>query len=555
MNSPSLRTFYKWILSLFLLTGYGSIYAQVDVGQPEEWTYASHSFNQSSKPILGNHPRISYLDVQNSLHRIAGFREQGLSIFLVLRPKFIQSSGAKFFSFKGVELSDSAITFRGAGKVFQPNFDIPLIISASFPVKESRGALLKSSLIDTSLYDVFEIIAYNRSFNREDIRKIEVYLSLKYSIPTTSSDIASFRNYPSDSANQFYWNKRGDRLYHQEVVALGNFPFSGLIQTQSLAYHEDSIVFSLDTIQELGSMPQKIAQEGSFIILSKRVNASNAYSCEFSLNQSFPITSWRLRAMNWAGNSDSLRIYYKAHQQAAFNDTIILTNGLDTINLRTAIQGPDFLVSVPLSSLKNQALYQFRVRSNACLDSSTLGVLGLDSNGVQVINLNNYDNSNKGSVEISSLVNDQDWKMDIPLGYSVIKVNREGQFEIKLLDGNGIVQDSYLIYGKHQPGDPIQIIPSEGNQKGKPALNWKLYPNPQVPFKEVLVEISELNTNEPVEIFVQDAQGRRIALHRGESLQTTYQWGFLPPISGFYTVTIKTDGHISSQKLLVLQTL
>lgn len=544
--------FPSFLLVLVLIFGFNlSLKAQSSLGQPDEWISSSNS-TTGKLNILGNHSAIGNQDVQASLNRVAGFREQGLSLFLVVQPKFFQSLGSTFFKFKGVELSDSAITFRGAGKAFAANYQEPLIISASFPVKASQGALVKASKIDTSLYTVFEIIAYNRSFTRTEIRQIETYLSLKYSIPTTVSDLPAFRNYPSDSAQSYYWNKRNDNLFDQEVVALGNFKFSGLLQSQSSAYHRDSIIFALDSIYPLGSMPSATIQEGSFLVLSQRVYASSTYSCEYALNQAFPITSWRLRPINWNSNADTLKVYYKKHHSGSFTDTIILTNGLDTIPLRTKQSGTDLYLSVPLAALTDHRVYQFRIKSNACLDSSTLGIAGVDSNSVQLFNLGT---SGKPKLQVHQLNGANEWLLDLPRGRSAIYVNRDGQYEIQIISEDGQVQDSYLIQGLEKNGDPLEIKSETGNYESISGLKWRLYPNPQVPREVVWVEIKDLYPEDLVEIFVHDAQGKMLAKHQKSPNSNTYKWEFSPPISGFYTVSVRARGQVSSQKLLILKSL
>lgn len=343
----------KFFSCAFLLLT-GNLSGQVNLGQPDVWVSHGNGLHLSQKPILGNHPVLDYPTVQGTLNKVASFSNEGLSLFLVVRPKYLQSKGKVFCHFKGIYLSDSALTYRGAGKSFQVNSHNPLILSISFPVKASKGRKVKASLIDTALFEVYEVVAYNRTFNRDEMRKMEAYLSLKYSIPTTKSDQSNFRSYPADSANQFYWNNRLDGIFDKEVVAIGNFPFSSLMQTQTLAYHQDSLIIALDSMVEFGAMPKSSIQEGAHLIFAKRAQTTASYSCELALNQSFPITAWRLRPINWQGSADSLRMEYRYHQALSATDTLILTNGSDTLNLKTQQFGSHLQLAFSLADLKNR---------------------------------------------------------------------------------------------------------------------------------------------------------------------------------------------------------
>lgn len=525
--------------------------AQLDLGEPDVW-FANASVNTSmaKQDLIGNHSVLKQDSVYSAFRNIQKLDEKGHTVFLVVRPLYAQASGKVYLRCKGLEINDTAILYRGAGRSFNPDKYRPLILSASFPAYTRRGGRPTAPKIDTTLFKVAEIIAYNRFFGKQELRQMEAYLSLKYSIPTTKNEDKSLRAYPNDSASGYYWTPKRDKVYDREVVALGNFLFSGLQQSQTVAYHDDSLIVALDTIVPFGLMPPRYMQESSFMVLSKRIDQSSLYDCELSLNQQFPITAWRLRTQSFQSNADSLRIYYPQHQQSTFNDTLILTDGLDTLLINCQQFGMDLSISLALSQIKANRVYRFRVKGNACDDTSSIG---LSPQGPGLMALNVDPKILPVKIEVHELNADRSYDTTMyqnPMQFQA----GTGQYQVVVNDSTGNLQRDFLISGSATQDPGIRFISKSPDETELQALEGQrivVYPNPGYTGEQAHFQFLDFRLEDELSIEVFDPQGR--IMHR-ESLiisSTAQEWSLTAGIPGVYTIIVRHLDQAYSQKLTV----
>tara|TARA_R110002050_G_scaffold11037_1_gene37567 strand:+ start:13358 stop:15040 length:1683 start_codon:yes stop_codon:yes gene_type:complete len=544
----------KFALCLMLLPLITS--AQVGLGQPDVWFYepapSYHASNLKKQAIdlIGNHPILKQDSVIRAFNKIQALPERGYSIFLVVRPLYQNISGKSYVRFKGLEITDSKIMYRGAGREFNPDKNKPLILSASFPASTRRGGQLARPVIDTTMFKVSEIIAYNRLFSKEELRLMEAYLSLKYSIPTTVNDNQTLRRYPTDSTNKSYWTPKHDKIYDREVIALGNFSFSGIQQSQTVAYHDDSLIVALDTIVPFGQMPQQYLQEGAFMILSKRIDQSSVYDCELHLNQQFPITAWRIRTKNFHGTADSLRLYYPSHQASSFNDTLILTDGLDTINLKVEQLGSDLKIALALANILPNRLYRFRVKSNLCDDTASIGLSPLEP-GLMALNVDPFllplqvkVNAVNGSTQVDTLMH------ETPL---LIRPGSE-QYAILVENENGDLQSDFLIAGSDTIQQDIQFVES-GKLTNKELASLQqrvlVYPNPGFTGEEAFFEFHRFPIDEPIKVSVFDPQGKLIHQEELKVITSLHKWSYTLGLPGYYSFVFSNASKTFTKKLTV----
>ncbi len=528
-----------------------NVKAQLDLGQPNVWySNASAISPIANLDLIGNHPILPQDSVFSAFQKIQDFKDRGHTLFLVVRPLYAQASGKTYLRCKGLEINDTAILYRGAGRSFNPDKYRPLILSASFPAQSRRGGRPSAPKIDTSLFKVAEIIAYNRFFGKQELRQMDAYLSLKYSIPTTKNDDKSLRAYPNDSASGYYWTPKRDKIYDREVIALGNFPFSGLQQSQTVAYHDDSLIVALDTIVPFGQMPARYLQEASFMVLSKRIDQSSLYDCELSLNQQFPITAWRLRTQNFLSNADSLKIYYPNHQQSSFNDTLILTDGQDTLRINAQQLGMDLSISLALSQIKANRVYRFRVKGNACDDTSSIG---LSPQGPGLMALNVDPEMLPVQVEVQDLNSDQSY--DTTMYQNPLQMQAgEGQFDVWVKDTTGALQRDFLVAGSNAQDPGIRFISQTAAAKQawtEEGQRIVVYPNPGFTGEQAHFEFLDFPVEDELTIEIYDPQGR--LMHQEELLISSSKqgWSHIAGIPGVYTIIVRHLDQAYSQKLTV----
>jgi hypothetical protein len=539
----------------FVLFSQFRAHGQRSLGVPEVWVYNPAPPFQSQNPamrstqLIGNHPILCADSVISAFERILDLPEAGHSIFLVLRPKYRNIIGKRYLSFKGLEITDSEILYRGIGREFIPDKYRPLILSASFPAKEFRGGRSRLGFIDTNLFAVAEIIAYNRFFSKEEMRLLESYLSLKYSIPTTKNENKGLRAYPGDSSSNYYWTPKQGKVYDREVVALGNFSFSGLQQTQTVAYHDDSLIAALDSIVPLGQMPPALINEGSFLVLSKRIDQSSTYDCELHLNQQFPITAWRLRTKNFQSTADSLRLLYPNHHSQAFGDTIILTDGWDTININWQLGASDLSLAVPLGALKANRVYRFRVLGNACDDTASI-MLSQDAPGL--VSLNVKEERLPLHLKIAAL-HEGLWLDTIMLNSPMQMQLSGGQYQLWAEDENGELQSDFLVAGADSLEPQIRFVSYERALDLEDDLGQKIvmYPNPSFSGEETIFRFLGFEATESLMVEVFDRQGRMIHREKIRLVGGPQEWLYKPGIPGAYHFAFNQGANRYSQKLIV----
>lgn len=530
--------------------------AQTDLGQPDIWyTQPAQPVNgqpplASTIDLIGNHPVLSQDSVKRAIERFQDLDQRGHTVFLVVRPLYPNPSGKTYWRSKGLEITDSEILYRGAGRAFVPDKNRPLILSASFPAFSRRGGRPGAPKLDTSLFKVAEFIAYNRFFSKTELRQMEAYLSLKYSIPTTKNDDNSLRAYPSDSSSSYYWTPKKDKVYDREVIALGNFSFSGLQQSQTVAFHDDSLIVALDSIVAFGQMPLRHCQEGSFLIIAKRIDQSSLYDCELHLNQAFPITAWRLRTQNFHSNADSLRLYYPNHQQSSFNDTLILTDGMDTIPLNSQQLGNDLAMSFALSSIKANRLYRFRVKGNACDDTASIG---LSPQGPGLLSLRA--DSELLPLEVVVQSQEGDGFYDTTMYRSPMQlVAGAGQYQVEVQNQAGELQRDFLIAGSAGNQNGIQFVAAKDKEAALFAAEGKrivVYPNPGFTGELAHFEFHDFPEEEQLKVQVYDPQGRLIHQEDLVINGSLFRWDFPMGIPGSYNFIFLHQDQTYSQKLTV----
>lgn len=484
--------------------------------------------------------------------RLQDFEQPAHSLFIVLRPRYAQGQGKVFYRAKGLEINDTAILFRGQGRSFKPDKYRPLILSASYPAISRRGGTGRSFYLDTTLFKVAEIMAYNRFFSKQERRQMDAYLSLKYSIPTTKNEDPSLRSYPGDSAHTYYWSPRRDKIYDREVIALGNFPFSSLMQSQTIAYHDDSLIIALDSIVSYGQMPSRFLGENAFLIMSKRLDQSSVYNCERHLNQQFPITAWRMRTSDFQTNADSLVLRYPNHQGSSIKDTLILTDGRDTIYPQVNFQQQDLRLSLGLGALKPNRVYRFRLKSNACDDTSSMGLLPL-SPGMMALQVDPEMLPLKIGVQDLHTNTYQDTLMQQnPLW---LKAGM-GQYLVLVEDSSGRLKADFMMAGLDSLASGVQFIPRGLTGKETELDRGQqivLYPNPAYSGEWAYLEFRNFPIGTFLQIDIYDPQGRRV--HQGQSLLKSkeHKWRYRPGLPGVYTIVIRDQEQAFQQKLTVIK--
>lgn len=543
--------FYYSLFSCLIIANWCSAQT-LDQLKPDQWynvqtpIFSSNSTSYS-EPLIGNHRFLPSASIDSIMNRAWNLSDHNLSVFMVVNPLQQDSHNKQYLRMGGLTISDKDILFRGVGREFEYKQNVPIILSASFTKKVSESNSIVSS-IDTSIFRLAELIVFNRRLSKEEIRYVESYLSLKFSIPTTRNEERYLRSYPGDSVGSYNWSFNADRKFNREVIALGNFNFSSLTQTQTLAYHEDTLVFSLDTVVPLGSQPSPMINEGGMIILSKKTESNLYYDCEAKLNNEVPMTQWRLSTKHLLfSSSDSLIIQHFNHPASLFLDSLILTDGLREIPLNIRTLPQKIHVSIPVDSLSSNRRYSFRVKGYDCLDSLKISDTPINDSTVL------YSISKSESDTIFDLVV---WHEES--GLFVPQMSRGDT--VRLFNGQNVMQ---IVQGQNEyenliNSDQNQVLltVAGGDQidNNNEDVELLVFPNPAAESSMTQIVIRNLSHKEEILLSVHDAQGRlnkKVRLIADNSGQVSYKIPHRQ--AGYFFVSVKGNQFVEVKKIVVTQ--
>lgn len=478
--------------------------------------YAEHDL----APTLGNYHSVDLLKLKAfSDQQNLNFSKDN-TIFLVLRLNK-KPNGSAFLKVGDLLIYDDHIVI--------PNQNIPIeyqenqaaIIGVQLRKSKKYGRLSASDLSigDTSLFTLAELIVYPRTLNRTELRKVNTYLALKYSIPITENEEKEWRDYWTCD-NQFYWDKNIDFLFNRQVIALGRSDSQSFYQAQTVTNSENKIIASLDDTLAIGEMPEVDIEDGSFIVFSEKDDqVSTGINCTGPNNQPHPLHNWQFQLQDWNDHEKDLFLRVSAPQpHPSVEDSLFLFDGSELKYIPLLHFNSKFWTyKINLKYLKSGTHYLFQSRQlQDCWEES------LKNEHISL-----FESITKNMGELS---------VEDPRVY----VMGDSQYMVVLSDSSGrpYAMNLYKKEGLEGLEDTI-VYP-----------DISIYPNPSKRSGLAYIEIQNLPEKGPVYLIISGAKGKILY-----SKQLKYEEyiisKFSLPLPGFYTVVVQQGRNIYTTKHIV----
>ena len=487
-----------------------------------------------SSDFFANYHSINLLKLREQANSNIPPMQGATTLFLVLKPNFTTSTGAQFMELGDIVLYDNQLTHGTSNTALDFSDGQPKILTLSM----QRSPRFKTSVIpelhivDSTLFSVAELIYYPHLNNRADIKKVNSYLAIKYSVPITGVTDRIWRDYWAADSSR-YWDFKTDKMYDLRVLGLGRSSNEDFYQSQSMASHGSYIRLSLNGAVPQGVMPNVSINEGAFLIMSERVPESMSTYLRCLRDGSNPLGNWKLKPMNWASAALYLYVSVDPPAKGSVSDSVWLTDGLNYIWVPKISNTPKVSFRVPLASIQNGKHYFFTdIKGDPC-DEITITTV---ANELTVDN-----SSGLGGLKLKYLHLNSGLTVEQTLpGQTFSTFMDQGQYQVWLLDKDGQVVSERIIHVDESGAkDPMVKRP-----------NLALIPNPVLVGQDSKLVISGLPSGNPVTVMLNDGAGK---LEMKQVLAYTDQMSvdLIGTSPGLHTVVVIQNGIIYSQKLLV----
>ena len=486
------------------------------------------------------------------------------SIFIVLVPRFEKAEDKIYMRLGHVQIGDRESKNVYIVEELDYTKDKPFMLAfrSQYTPAFGKGMPQGVSYYNKELFEIAELIVYDFLLSDDEVRFVESYLALKYSINISENKTARYRNYFT-STNHYQWLSETESRYNKHVIGLGRLDVRQFSQSQT--YTNDATPFSasLEGFSARGEMRSVDMADSSFVVLSKSEDKVSE-KCTF-LDDEVPFYGWKIKLLNWHSEAKYLHFAHSCEQSAMKKlgqDSVLLTDGVSNYKLSISSSKSKQEVRIPLALLKNDRNYYFlpQTAKNSCdkivefvrdTINQELALLTNESALPLQLRLNNL-STNKG----------EDFTISDP--YSIVKLGANGQYQLECYSAyndlvTSLVLDVHGISSSQQSTTffTTNTISNINNGFLKNELIKKIegsglvaFPNPTT--ENTLVTFHLLNPEEgKYTIRVLDASGR--VLHNEESAFSTdkNQWYYTFKTAGSYTVVFAINQTQLTQTIIL----
>ena len=492
------------------------------------------SANGDSSDFVANYRSLNLLHLKGQADTLIPPLQGATTLFLVLKPNFNTPVGSPFFELGDIKVNDNLLVHGKDSTALDFSDGNAKILTLSM----QRSPRFKTSntpnfnLLDSSLFSVAELIYYPKLQSRQDIKKVNSYLAIKYSVPITGVTNPNWRDYWAADSSR-YWDFKTDKMYNLRVLGLGRSSNEDFYQSQTMASHGSYIRLSLNGAVPQGVMPNISINEGAFLIMSERVPESMSTYLRCLRNGSNPLGNWKLKPMNWASAALYMYVSVDPPAKGSVSDSVWLTDGSNYIWVPRISTTPKVTFKVPLASIQNVMHYFFTdIKGDPC-DEITITTV---ANELTVDNSSGLDGLKLKYLHLNSGLTVE---QTLP-GRTFSTFMDKGQYQVWLLDKYGQVVSERIIH--------VDESVAQSPMVKRP--NLALIPNPVLVGQGSKLVISGLPSGNPVTVMLNDGSGK---LEMKQVLAYAEQMSveLLGTSPGLHTVAVIQNGIIYSQKLLV----
>lgn len=511
--------FFQFILFLALQPYFLSAQEQEEQYAPASipgfsmW-FAEHELAST----LGNYQTINLLKLQTVFNNETIDFNKGSTVFLVLKPNQ-EPEGKAFLKLGDLIICDNLITVSNREIPVNYKKGEPSIISIQHRKNKKYGRLSTDDLLigDSSLFSIAELIIYPSILSRVELRKVNTYLALKYSIPITHNEEKEWRDYWGCD-DEFYWNKKTDFIFDKQVIGLGRSDKQLFFQSQTTTNAKDTLIVSIGDTLPVGDMPESDISDDSYIIFSKKdKKIISGLDCSNSEAHPNPLLNWKFQLRDWNSTDKEMFLRIPTPKQDNSSDSLFVFDGDELQYTPLIAINPLYSTyQINLENLNDNTHYFFinRKQLNCWMHDSTKAKNTLFSEN--------------GSESL------------IPSGNQTAYVLNDNQTMTVLLDSVGNPRAINLVKQNESSLD-------ESNLE-QPIV--KIYPNPSERSSPTYVEIQNLEGEGNVHLNVFDVNGKSIVakkLTHKEYIITS----FTLRLPGFYTVIVRQGDKVYAFKHVV----
>lgn len=529
------RASLAWLILLFLFVS-NPINSQLAPGGVNG---SSIWYSETDIPnTVGNYYSFDLLSFENQVDAVDLQLEGSATYFFVLNPKFNSISGVEFLRFGDVVILDNGIEYGQESVDLDFSKGEPLIVSIEMERRRGFANRAFSDVIigDTSLFSIAELVVFPRRLNRSEMRQVDTYLALKYSVTITENSKEEYQDYfrPNEYT---YWNTRVDRLYRNRVIGLGRADNQSFYQSQTVTTKGAPVLVALNYFDSIGQMPTVAIEDESFIIFSeKQSKLTSSTLCASPSKKSHILHNWKFQLQNWRSQAEYLLLKVPT-SEVDKRDSLFLSDGYWDIYLPIdRYDGSDFVYKIPLTELIDYRHYFFtNSRGSDCIEVITFQESGelnveamLASDKEWILETQSLDNGTLISERIS--------------GTHGRRFLQDGQYVVSVLDENGQVMGSQIVRIQSSSNSP---------SIGIDELDIRVYPDPVEAGHPSTLAVRNLPSTEPLQMIVSDMNGK---IHQSVSLDGSDEIiQSIAPLSipGTYTVTLYQGSSLYSVKLVV----
>lgn len=531
------------VLPLFLFINH--CFGQSHFKTPEVWVKPEAKDLKASEKYIGNYPVLEKNELLKEAFKAIG-EEKGGMLFLV--GFFPENETA--LEFGKVSLTNTTVQAAQHELTLALEEGMPAIVKVDYQIS-SKYKKADYEVFISNNTELAEVIFYSERLSAEEIRSVETYLALKYSINITANTDNEKRLYLSTDSLRL-WNYSTDQLYDAEVLGLGRNDAIGFYQSQSFSSDSKSLKLSFENDGALGDMPEKQLEDGSQVILSKKNTTFENMPCG-SAQSHHP---WKLRFHKWVSTNPET-LYLLIDSIENFDSNPYITDGSNYYPLPFMIKGEgvEFEISIKdLDYTKDYFMY-WDLRETPCDPLAEVNLIVCDALTQQANGLLIEVNNAVLDVQVK-LIHTQTGKTEeFELFYNTCEITglEKGQYELVVISTDGPVlnkvfemEDCSVASGDLQINQSnLQHSLNQHSNRGITA-----YPNPSrknstVNFQFWGFEQTQFN------IQISDPTGRVVD-------RVTYSYFFgNPPFeysfkdAGSYTVQISSEQYTEVKTIII----
>lgn len=519
-------SFRDLVIGVIFLLHFSALFAQNGPGLisgKQSWLTGN-----DSSTIIANRWTIDLLDSNFVLEPRLRRLNKEYTIFVVANPDSLGTDPNVFAQLGGFQLRNDGVLLNGRLRPIDFSDGLSKVIAVAASERNHvfqapfKGAYKVRNI---RMFDLAELIIYDRVLDSNEIRLVSSYLAFKHSVPLARGN-QRFPHFLKSYGGK-YWDESISRIYNHDFLAIGNSMDELLYQSQS-STQNDSLTIGLDSILASGQSPSVSIADQAFVVFSQAKKQYRKFiRCQGSQTSNNPIYYWKFELQEW--HSDAQILNVKVKGPFLSNDTISLVSTGFQLNLFSHLDADSSRIySIPIFDLPNNQHFFFKpIQKDTCPE--LIDIQSLDSLGALSFT------ANPDSVNRFEIIN-------LDNGSSIVMENLNLN-EIQLQEGNYLlvgIRNDEIVYS-----EPLQSQVSLDSRFGAVSsiMQVDVYPRPASKNGKFTLVAQNIRQS-IVTISISDMSGRELYREefnvKNQNLKVELP---SPGVSGVYKVSLQQGSN------------